>query len=248
MLNVNLNPVRQTVAQYFVSAMAGLVQIDSIGFASTLGLKAQSVNITGFTDVLAETGSLATLFLEQSPTGGVINLSAAGVAPGISLNSSPLEGGIGSNIAVNSNGIELFYGIPGLGGSIAMGMESIELSVGPADVGAAIILTPKSITFQVGETKMTLTALGIVTSAPGLEIRCEVGILEKVGEVTREVTVEGHNFTAGEVELNVGVEGIATEGPTNTGEFEGSSEVNSAMITEVADAMLSIDSAVMMVE
>ena len=247
-MGLNLNPVSQTVSQYFVSAMTGLVQIDSIGLASTLGLKAQSVSITGFTEFLAETGSLATLFLNQSPTGGVINLSTAGIAPGISLDSSPLEGGILSNIAVNSAGIGMFYGIPGLGGSIGMGMESIELSVGPADKRASIILTPLAIIFKIGETQMTLTALGMVTSAPGVEIKCDVGILEKVGAVTRAVTVEGHNFTAGEVELNVGVEGIATEGPTNTGEFEGSSEVNSAMITEVADAMLSIDSAVMMVE
>ena len=246
--SVKLNPVSQTVSQYFVSAMAGQVQIDSIGLASTLGLKAQSVNITGFTDVLAETGSLATLFLNQSPTGGVINLSTAGIAPGISLDSSPLEGGILSNIAVNSAGIGMFYGIPGLGGSIGMGMESIELSVGPADKRAAIILTPLAIIFKIGETQMTLTALGMVTSAPGVEIKCDVGILEKVGAVTRAVTVEGHNFTAGEVELNVGVEGIATEGPTNTAEFEASSETNTAISTVAVDAVQTVEAALNMDE
>jgi len=254
--SVNLNPVSQTVAQYFVSAMAGLVQIDSHGLASSLGLKAQSINITGFTEFLEETGSLATLFLEQSPTGGVINLSAAGVAPGISFDSSPLEGDIVSNIALNSAGIAMFYGAPGLGSSISMGEASMVFSMGPPDGGASIILTAESITFQVGETIMTITAEGIVTTAPTVEINCDdtnlvysaEGITEEVGEVTREVTAEGHNFTAGEVELNVGVEGVVTEGPSNTGEFEGSSEVNSVMIAEVADAMLSIDSAVMMVE
>ena len=255
-LNLNLNPVSQTVAQYFVSAMAGQVQIDSIGLASTLGLKAQTVNITGFTDFLAETGSLATLFLDQSPTGGVINLSAAGVAPGISLDSSPMEGDIVSSMAVNSAGIAMCYGIPGLGGSIGMGESSMILSMGPPDVGATIILTPTSITFQVGETIMTLTAAGIVTTAPVVEINCDdtnlilsaEGITEEVGEVTREVTAEGHNFTAGEVELNVGVEGMMAEAPTNTAEFEGTSEMNSALITEAADAMLSVEASISMVE
>jgi hypothetical protein len=62
------------------------------------------------------------------------------------------------------------------------------------------------------------------------------------------VTAEGHNFTAGEVELNVGVEGLMAEAPTNTSEFEASSEINSAMITEAADAMLSVEAAISMVE
>ena len=255
-LSVNLNPVSQTVAQYFVSAMAGQVQIDSIGLDSTLGLKAQAVNITGFTEFLEETGSLASLFLEQSPTGGVINLSAAGVAPGISFDSSPLEGGIVSNIALNSAGIAMFYGEPGLGGTIGIGEGSMVFSMGPPDGGASIILTPDSITFQVGETIMTITAEGIVTTAPTVEINCDdtnlvysaEGITEEVGEVTREVTAEGHNFTAGEVELNVGVEGLMAEAPTSTEEFEATAELNSALITEAVDAMLSVDSAITMVE
>ena len=113
-----------------------------------------------------------------------------------------------------------------------------------------------AIIFKVGETIMTMTAEGIVTTAPTVEINCDdtnlvysaEGITEEVGEVTREVTAEGHNFTAGEVELNVGVEGMMAEAPTNTAEFEGSSEMNSALITEAADAMLSVEAAISMVE
>ena len=46
----------------------------------------------------------------------------------------------------------------------------------------------------------------------------------------------------------MGVEGMMAEAPTNTAEFEGSSEMNSALITEAADAMLSVEAAISMVE
>ena len=74
------------------------------------------------------------------------------------------------------------------------------------------------------------------------------GITEEVGEVTREMTAEGHNFTAAEVEMNVGVQGVTAEGPTSTSEFEGSTELNTAMLTQAMDGMLSVDAPITMVE
>jgi hypothetical protein len=117
-------------------------------------------------------------------------------------------------------------------------------------------MTPESITFKVGETQMTMTAEGIVTTAPSVEVNCDdtnvvispEGITEEVGEVTREMTAEGHNLTAAEVEMNVGVEGVTAEGPISTSEFEGSTELNTAMFTQVMDGMLSVDAPITMVE
>ena len=130
------------------------------------------------------------------------------------------------------------------------------ISCGEYGVGSSITMTPISITFKVGETLMTMTAEGIVTTAPSVEINCEdtnvlispEGITEEVGEVTREMTMEGHNFTAAEVEMNVGVAGFTAEGPTSTSEFEGSTELNTATLTQAIDALISLDAPIPMVE
>ena len=114
------------------------------------------------------------------------------------------------------------------------------------------IVTPESIIFKVGETTMTITAEGILMVAPAVEVSCEdtnvlinsAGISEEVAEITREVSAEGHNMMAAEVEVNIGVSGITDEAPMATMEFEATTEINSPMIDEIADAILSIDAAV----
>ena len=60
--------------------------------------------------------------------------------------------------------------------------------------------------------------------------------------------MEGHNFTAAEVEMNVGVAGFTAEGPTSTSEFEGSTELNTATLTQAIDALISLDAPITMVE
>ncbi|NBU76110.1 MAG: hypothetical protein EBS30_12975, partial [Planctomycetes bacterium] len=74
------------------------------------------------------------------------------------------------------------------------------------------------------------------------------GINEEVGEVTREMNVEGHNFTAGEVEYNVGVTGIVGEGPTMELEFEAASEVSATANSITGEAMLSQEAPITMFE
>ena len=255
-INMNLNSEFHSVAEFYVSALAGLVQVRSVGLDSMVQVGGQSVELSAFTEELEETGSSASVFLEQAESGGVLNLSAAGANPSISLDASPMEGEIYSGMGIGSEGIMLAYGIPGLGGTIVMGEGSMMLAFGDPAVGSSITMTPESITFKVGETQMTMTAEGIVTTAPSVEINCDdtnvvispEGITEEVGEVTREMTAEGHNLTAAEVEMNVGVEGVTAEGPISTSEFEGSTELNTAMFTQVMDGMLSVDAPITMVE
>jgi len=191
--------------------------------------------------------------MNNQTVGGLINIQTQNEGM-IKINTSCMD--VLSAIVVSPEFIQIFNGLPGVCGAIQINQEAILLSIGEPGVGSTITMTPESITFQVGETVMTITAEGVVTSAPTVEINCDEtnlvysaeGITEEVGEVTREVTAEGHNFTAGEVELNVGVEGMMAEAPTNTAEFEGSYEMNSALITEAADAMLSVEASISMVE
>jgi len=255
-INLNLNSEFHSVAEFYVSALAGLVQVRSVGLDSVVQLGGQSIELSAFTEELEETGSSASIFLEQAESGGVVNLSAGGSNPSIALNASPLEGELYSGMGIGADGVLISYGIPGLGGAIAMGEGSMVLTFGDPSVGSSITMTPESITFKVGETQMTMTAEGIVTTAQSVEINCDdtnvvispEGITEEVGEVTREMTAEGHNLTAAEVEMNVGVEGVTAEGPTSTSEFEGSTELNTAMLTQALDGMLSVDAPITMVE
>ena len=242
-----------TVAKYFVSALGGCIEMQSLGVDSLVDLRGQTVAITG---VGSEDVGIATLNVSQTETGGVIGLSVQGEGAAINLQAVPLAGDVFSVINLGIESVGMSFLTEGSGGSIGIGMSAMSFSFGNPAAGPSITLTPVAIIFKVGETIMTMTAEGIVTTAPTVEINCDdtnlvysaEGITEEVGEVTREVTAEGHNFTAGEVELNVGVEGMMAEAPTNTAEFEGSSEMNSALITEAADAMLSVEAAISMVE
>jgi hypothetical protein len=150
----------------------------------------------------------------------------------------------------------LAFNLPGISAQVALNEEALSLSMGPPGAGSKILMTPESITFQVGETVMTMTAAGIVTEAQSVEINCDdtnisisaEGINEEVGEVTREMNAEGHNFTAAETELNVGVEGLVSEAPTMAVEFEAASELSATENSITGDAMLSHEAPIIMSE
>jgi len=255
-MKMNLNSEFHSVAEYYVCALAGLAQIKAIGEESCLDLQAQNVSINAFTSELEETGANANLLLQQTESGGLVEISANGASPAVSINASPSEGELFSGLTVNAEGVYLSYGIPGIGGVISMNQAELMISCGEYGVGSSITMTPESITFKVGETQMTMTAEGIVTTAPSVEVNCEdtnvaispAGITEEVGEVTRVMTAEGHNLAAAEVEMNVGVEGVTAESPTSTSEFEGTTEVNTATLTQAIDGMISVDAPITMVE
>ncbi len=266
-LTLNLVPESVTVATYSLSAKAGLIDIKSDGLESTLGLCAETVTITGFSGVPPVPPlpplpplppPIAILTLAQRETGALIDLSAKGEAPGITLKSTATNGKM-STIAVDHLGINITSIFGGLLGSISIKPAEMKLSMGPANDGADISLTPKSIIFRVGKTIMTLTEDRIVTSAPAVDIKCDelvekvgVGVIREVsGEgikeivaavVIREVSAEGHLFTAAEVVVNVGVAGLVTEGPTDTSEIEGPKVDNSNLSTVVVEVSLSITS------
>ncbi|MGE3804585.1 MAG: hypothetical protein AB7K24_07920 [Gemmataceae bacterium] len=113
-------------------------------------------------------------------------------------------------------------GPPLAGAQIRMTPETVNITCGAPGTGASISMTPESITFKVGEVTMSITPAGIT---------------EDIAEVTRESTPEGHNFTAGEAEFNLGVEGEATEAPTSSAELEGASIQNETASTHTVDAV-----------
>jgi hypothetical protein len=159
-------------------------------------------------------------------------------------------------LMLNTSGALLSFGLGELLAQVALNGEALSLSMGPGGEGSSITMTPESITFQVGETIMTMTAAGIVTEAQCVEINCDdtnisisaEGINEEVGEVTREMNAEGHNFTAAETELNIGVEGLVSEAPTMAVEFEAASELSATENSITGDAMLSHEAPIMMSE
>ena len=103
---------------------------------------------------------------------------------------------------------------------------------------------------------MTMTTQGIFMVAPAVGVACEetnvvineIGIVEQVGENARFLNAEGHNLTAAETELNVGVEGLGSEGPTMAVEFEAASESSATENSITGDAMLSMEAAIIMSE
>lgn len=124
-------------------------------------------------------------------------------------------------------------GPPLAGAQIKMMPELVTIRVGPPGTGASIVLTPESITFKVGEVTMSITPAGIV---------------EDVAEVTRETTAEGHNFTAGEAEFNLGVEGETKEAPVKAEEIEGGASENDTLSQHSVDAVKNEDAAIEMTE
>jgi hypothetical protein len=243
--NLDFNPKRLTVSELIVSATEGNILVQTEAALGAINLQSSSIDLNS---------NSAFLSLNESANGGGIVLGTTGAEGAILVQATAED--VVSALTVTPAGMMMAYGMPGMIGAIQINKGEMVISMGVPEVGPTITITSDSITFQVGETIMAMTADGIVTTAPSVEINCDDtnlllssgGITEEVGEVSREVSAEGHNFTAGEVELNVGVAGITAEAPTSTAEFEGTAELNSPMLTQAVDAMLSIDSAITMAE
>jgi hypothetical protein len=243
--NLDFNPKRLTVSELIVSATEGNILVQTEAALGAINLQSSSIDLNS---------NSAFLSLNESANGGGIVLGTTGAEGAILVQATSED--VVSALTVTPAGMMMAYGMPGMIGAIQINKGEMVISMGEPEVGPTITITSDSISFQVGETIMSMTADGIVTTAPSVEINCDdtnlllssEGITEEVGEVSREVSAEGHNLTAGEVEMNVGVAGITSEAPTSTGEFEGSAELNSPMLTQAVDAMLSIDSAITMVE
>ena len=181
-----------------------------------------------------------------------ISLSTNGIdSSAISLVASATGNPLGGSIIANTSGVNISHGTEGNQGLASITNKAINLSVGIPDVGPSITITPESIIFKVGETSWTMTAAGIVTTSPAVEVNCEdtnvvisaEGISEEVAEITREVTAEGHNMMAAEVEVNIGVAGINNEAPMANHENEATTEIISSLLNETIDAIVAIDAA-----
>jgi hypothetical protein len=243
------------VNDYTLNALTGDVNIKASAPAKTVNLNAQSVNLAANLPVPAaiNTNAQASIAVSQGPEEGTVAVEAVGTAPAININANiiPNPLSLTANILVNNAGINITYGPPEAQGVISMTSGMIKIAIGPIETGNSILLSEAGIGFKVGANTMMLTKLGLSVVAPLMQVTCEEttqiinagGITEEVGEVTRETTVEGHNFTAAEVEVNIGVNGITYEAPMSSSEFEGSAEFNTAMLTQGIDAMLSQESA-----
>lgn len=243
--NINNNPKRLAVSEMIVSATGGDILVQTEATTGSISLQSPQIGLNSKT---------AYLNLSNGEEGGGVILGSMGSQGSVMVQAG--SEGVVSALTITPAGMMLAYGMPELVGAIQIKKGEMVISMGEPEVGPTITITSDSISFQVGETIMSMTADGIVTTAPSVEINCDdtnlllssEGITEEVGEVSREMSAEGHNFTAGEVEMNVGVAGITEEAPTSTAEFEGSAELNSPMLTQAVDAMLSVDSAITMTE
>jgi hypothetical protein len=63
------------------------------------------------------------------------------------------------------------------------------------------------------------------------------GITEEVPPASREMTAEGHNLSAAETELNVGVAGIVKSSPTLTSEIEAAVEKSYGLLSKEIEAI-----------
>ncbi|MCZ2340360.1 MAG: hypothetical protein LC104_01025 [Bacteroidales bacterium] len=140
---------------------------------------------------------------------------------------------VGSDLQLMPEETTLQVGEPELGALLQMTPESISLSVGVPGEGASLTMTPESITLKVAAFSWTLSLDGIT---------------EEVGEVTREVTLEGHNMTAAETVFNVGVQGVTSESPTHESEVEASSARNQTILEETSDATANVNSAIIITD
>lgn len=164
-------------------------------------------------------------------TGG----SAVGIQSGpavLSLSNDGATTGTAVLTVGETGQVQLGAGVPIVGAFVKLEPEAVLISCGAPGVGAAIKMTPESITFSVGEVTFTMT--------PG-------GIVEDVAECTREITPEGHNFTAGETELNIGVQGFSGAFPTAEREAEAGVVHNETMLEHTCDAARNDDAGILMV-
>ena len=253
------------VNDYTLNALTGDVNIKASAPAKSVNLSAQSVNLSANIPPApdapmpqANPDSQATLSLNQGPAAGAISLEAVGTTPSISLNANilPNPSGLAANIQINAAGIGITYGPPEAQGVVSLTSGVVKIALGPTGTGSSIQLAPDSIILQVGETMMTLSAEGIVTTAPTVETTCgetvvsisAEGVNEAVGEVTREMNADGHTLMAAEVLLQVGVQGVATVGPTGSSQFDASAEVEASILSLTADGTASVEAPLFTVE
>lgn len=170
---------------------------------------------------------------------GLLSLTAESTAAlvagpaGVILSNEEVGMGVVNITPGDLGTLKMFAGPLDLGSLIEMTPEYVKISVGPPELGTSITMTDESITLAVAEVTMTLTAEGIT---------------EDVAEVSREVTPEGHNFTAGETELNVGVEGLVAEVPTSEEEVDGGTVVNETLASQSTDAAKEEDAGIIITE
>ena len=220
-----------------ISALNGVVIIQSHNALSTGYIKFEA------DQWISQSVGTASLEIFNELENGSIMLGTSGPEGTISL-CTPGPG-LASSLGMSPEGLFLCSGPGEAPAAITMNAEKLELSMGPPGTGSMITMTDESITFKVGEVVISITPEGIVSTSPTVEINCEdtnisisaEGINEQVAEVTREMNVEGHNFTAAETEFNVGVEGFVGEGPVKASETEGAEAQNSTMHANIADAM-----------
>ena len=156
---------------------------------------------------------------------------AAGELGSIQMTAGTPE--VGTIVTAEPESLTLSVGVVDLGACIKLTPESINLSVGAPGAGASISMTPESITLKVGELSLTLSLEGIV---------------EDVSECTRELTPEGHNFTAAETEFNIGVPGQTSEGPTEEAEVEAGTVENETLGSDTTDAAKNADAGIIVTE
>jgi hypothetical protein len=178
------------------------------------------------TEVSAD-GAEGSLFLH----GAALTSVTSGAASLVLVNDDPLQGETYLQ-AGEAGAVKIGCGPPELGPQIKMqGPEELQITVGPPGVGASITMTPESITFKVAEVSFSLTPEGIT---------------EVVAAASREVTPQGHNMTAAETEFNIGVQGVAWEGPTESQEVEGGAVENETLGSHTTDAMKNEDAGIAM--
>ncbi|RLS37782.1 MAG: hypothetical protein DWH82_09740 [Planctomycetota bacterium] len=237
--DLDLNPKRLSVPALFVSATEGNVSVQAAGLAGVISLESQAILLNS---------NSAFLSLSNSETGGGASISASGANAAISL-STPTAEAV-SALTITPAGILLAYGAPGLVGAIQMVNSSLILSMGVPGVGPIITMTPTSLTFQVGPTIMTLTALGVVTTAASIEMACgatdlllnTLGVNEVVGQVSRVANAVGHTLSAAESKLTVDMSGLVVSAPIGSMSFSTLTLGASTTLTVSADAMQTVKS------
>ena len=236
----DLNPKLLSVPSLIVSATEGNVSVQAAGLTGVISLESQAILLNS---------NSAFLSLSDGETGGAASISASGANSAINL-STPTAEAV-SALTITPAGILLAYGAPGLIGAIQMVNSSLILSLGVTGVGPVITMTPTSLTLQVGPTIMTLTALGVVTTAASVEIACgatdlllnTAGVNEVVGQVSRVANAIGHTLSAAESKLTVDMSGLVASAPIGSMSFSGSLTLGAPTLTVSADAMQTVKTA-----
>lgn len=123
-------------------------------------------------------------------------------------------------------------GPPIVGPKIEIAPDSITLSVGPPGVGASIVLGADGITLKHGLTSLKLSGL--------------TGIEESMAATSRKLNPLGHELTAAETTLKVGVAAIETAAPLKKEEVTTVSQTTALFLNVAADAMQQVKAGIEM--